>query len=250
MFFGKKTKPSDPAPAMPGSSAISLEKVEQQAPGLVSLYKKASVSLVKNGMEGQRAAVYLVLDRSGSMEAFYRRGEMQRLAEQILGLSAHLDDDGFVPLFLFDHQVHPPVAVSLNAYSGQVERTNIALGRMGGTAYAPAIEAVVDHHLGTAPGTPALVIFQTDGEPQDRRAAEAALRVAANLPIFWQFVGFGHARLDFLQNLDTLHGRTVDNAGFFAVGDPSRWTDERLYDAILREYPSWLSAARSAGVLA
>lgn len=47
--------------------AVSLEKVAAQAPGLVSLYKTAAVSLAKHDAGGQRAAVYLVLDRSGNV---------------------------------------------------------------------------------------------------------------------------------------------------------------------------------------
>ena len=48
-------------------AAISLRKVEETAPALVSLYKSAGVSLQRHGLSGERAAVYLVLDYSGSM---------------------------------------------------------------------------------------------------------------------------------------------------------------------------------------
>ncbi len=48
--------------------AISLKKVEETAPALVSLYKSAGVSLEKHGLGGLRAAVYLVVDYSGSMK--------------------------------------------------------------------------------------------------------------------------------------------------------------------------------------
>ncbi|MGW7595723.1 VWA domain-containing protein, partial [Streptomyces rubiginosohelvolus] len=84
------------------ASAVSLEKVAAQAPGLVSLYKTAAVSLAKHDAGGQRAAVYLVLDRSGSMRRYYRNGSVQHLAEQTLALAANLDDDGVVPV-VFTH---------------------------------------------------------------------------------------------------------------------------------------------------
>lgn len=74
------------------------------AAGLINLTKKAAVSLQKAGLTGQRAAVYLVLDHSGSMTGFYRGGDVQRLAEQALGLSANLDDDGSVPVVYFGSQ--------------------------------------------------------------------------------------------------------------------------------------------------
>ena len=52
-----------------------------------------------------------------------------------------------------------------------------------------------------------------------------------------------------LRSLDEMGGRVVDNAGFFAVDDIDRVTDEELYERLLREFPDWVRAARSAGVL-
>lgn len=86
-------------PVKAPAAAISLEKVSGRAPGLVSLYKTAAVSLAKHQVGGRRAAVYLVLDRSGSMRPYYRDGSVQHLAEQVLALAANLDDDGVVPVF-------------------------------------------------------------------------------------------------------------------------------------------------------
>lgn len=80
------------------SGTINLTKVQEKAPDLVSLYKAAGASVRRHGLESVRAAVYLVLDRSGSMRPYYRNGTMQHLAEQVLSLSAHLDDDGTVPV--------------------------------------------------------------------------------------------------------------------------------------------------------
>lgn len=75
--------------------AISLEKVAEQAPALVDLYKHAAVSLAKNQVGGERAAVYLVLDRSGSMRRYHRDGSVQHLAEQTLALAAFWQFVGF-----------------------------------------------------------------------------------------------------------------------------------------------------------
>src|SRR5690606_5931337 len=87
------------------TSAISLTKVQERAPDLVSLYKTAGASVRSHGLEAVRAAVYLVLDRSGSMRPYYRDGTMQHLAEQVLSLSAHLDNDGTVPVVFFSTDV-------------------------------------------------------------------------------------------------------------------------------------------------
>lgn len=230
-----------PAPAGQGP-AISLDKVPT---GLVSLAKTAAVSLEKKGLTGQRAAVYLVLDHSGSMMPFYTDGSMQRLAEQALGLSVNLDDDGNVPLIYFESFVTQQPDARLDNYQGVINRTQSGV-RWGSTDYARAIDYVADLHHGNP--LPGLVIFQTDGEPDSRRDAEAALREVSKEPLFFAFVGFGNS-VRFLERLDDLRGRTVDNASFFHARDPHRVTDAQLYDGITHEYASWLAAARAAGVI-
>jgi uncharacterized protein with von Willebrand factor type A (vWA) domain len=47
--------------------SISFEKLERQAPELVSLAKKAQFNLSRHDLEDQRAKVALCLDHSGSM---------------------------------------------------------------------------------------------------------------------------------------------------------------------------------------
>ncbi|MFD0287703.1 VWA domain-containing protein [Streptomyces lutosisoli] len=124
------------------------------------------------------------------------------------------------------------------------------------TNYHWAMDAVIDHHLAASSRSPALVIFQTDGGPTRKLAAERYLCKAARLPLFWQFIGFGDPddnEFAFLRKLDDLAvpaRRVVDNAGFFHAGrDPRAVCDSVLYDRLLREFPSWLSAARTAQIL-
>jgi vWA found in TerF C terminus len=233
--------------------SISLEKVARTAPGLVSLYKQAAVSLEKHRLSGERAAVYLVLDRSGSMRDFYRDGTVQHLAEQTLGLAAHFDDDGTVPLVFFSTEVDGIAEVSLTDYSGRVNKLNDAYGHMGRTNYAAAMEAVIDHYRRSGATAPAFVVFQTDGGPSNKGAAIDVLCRAARLPLFWQFIGFGADEFRFLRRLDELPvpaRRVVDNAGFFSAGkDPRAKSDEQLYDELMAEFPLWLAAARSQGIV-
>lgn len=253
LFKSRTSTPATPAftpveDAQTGP-AISLDKIQRTAPGLVTLYKHAGASLDKHRLTGERAAVYLVLDRSGSMLPFYGDSSVQCLAEQALSLSAHLDDDGTVPLVFFDHQAYAPRDVDLASYPGVVGRENARLGSMGGTAYAPAMRTVINHYERSGAASPAFVIFQTDGEPGDGRETEQLLRDASTLPIFWMFVGFG-TNFRFLKGLDTMSGRTVDNAGFFAAGhDPKGMPDAELYGKLLAEYPQWLAAARAKGIV-
>ncbi|ONH31513.1 toxic cation resistance protein [Pseudofrankia asymbiotica] len=229
---------------------MSLEKVSRTAPGLVDLYKAAGVSLRKQGAAGLRAAVYLVLDHSASMMGHYRTGTMQHFAEQVLGLSANLDDDGVVPLVFFSDKVSLVDEIGLDNYHGRIQALQAKLP-WGGTNYVPAMTAVIDHHRATGGAYPAFVVFQTDGAPFDKRRARDLIRQSSDLPIFWQFVGFGKGRhLKFLRDLDTMEGRMVDNAGFLATGRaPGDLSAGELYDQLLAEFPTWLSAARAAGIL-
>ncbi|MEE1938694.1 VWA domain-containing protein [Streptomyces sp. TRM 70361] len=233
--------------------AIGLERVRTTAPGLVNLYKQAAVSLEKHRLTGERAAVHLVLDRSGSMRPYYRDGSVQHLAEQVLGLAAHLDDDGRVPVVFFSTDVDGAAEVSLDDYAGRVGALHDSLGHMGRTNYHLAMEAVIEHHRESGADTPALVVFQTDGGPSSRAAAERVLCEAARLPLFWQFIGFGEDEFRFLRKLDELPvpaKRVVDNAGFFAAGpDPRAVSDAVLYDRLTGEFPDWLRAARAAGIV-
>ncbi|MEU4094500.1 VWA domain-containing protein [Streptomyces sp. NPDC026673] len=236
--------------------AVDLEKVRATAPGLVSLYKGARVSLEKAGIAGERAAVYLVLDRSGSMRRHYRDGTVQHLAEQALGLAANLDDDGVVPVVFFSTEVDGVAEIGLDGYEGRVNALHESYGHMGRTNYHLAMQAVIDHYRASGATQPAFVVFQTDGGPSSRTAAERLLCSAAGLPIFWQFVGFGDPEgkdFDFLRKLDELPvpaKRLVDNAGFHAAGEePAAASDAELYGALMEEFPQWLAAARAAGVI-
>lgn len=224
----------------------------------------ARLSLTKNGGAGLRAAVYLVIDYSGSMKEFFRDGTVQDFAERILALSRVLDDDGVVPVIFFDTAARTPVPVNLSNHVGAVKRIQRFAGNMGGTRYVPAMRAVLDAHAVSAdPQGPALVIFQTDGAPGDAdEVSRLICRTAATSPIFWQFVGFGDegktppgegARFDYLRRLSDLAvpaARPVDNAGFFAAGpDPAALGDAALYDAVTAEFPDWLVRAHALGVV-
>ena len=219
-------------------------------PGLVDLYKTARVSLDKHRLGGERAAVYLVIDHSRSMSRYFKDGSVQALAERVLALAAHFDDDGTVPVIFFDTTARPAVEIELTNYTGSIDRIKSTAGPMGATDYAAAMRAVIDHHQGRGP---AFVVFQTDGAPTSKRETTEVLCEAAKLPIFWQFIGFGDDEFAFLRRLDDLPvpaRRMIDNAGFFPAGlEPQSVPDEVLYDNLMSEFPSWLRAARTAGVL-
>lgn len=225
-------------------------------PALASLVKSAAATLDKHGLGTQRAAVYLVLDRSGSMRNYYKDGTVQNLAEQALGLSARFDDDATVPVVFFSTDVDGTADLDLTNYEGRIAELHAGLGHMGRTNYHWAINAVIEHYKKSGSTAPAFVIFQTDGAPTSKPAAEKALCEAAGLPLFWQFVGFGDPDakgFDFLRKLDDLsvpEKRVIDNAGFFHAGrDPRSLSHDELYQQLMVEFPEWLAEARGAGIL-
>jgi stress response protein SCP2 len=260
-----------------GSSAspsVNLEKrVEQAAPQLVNLVKSAGVSLAKVGLEKHRAKVCLVLDISGSMSSLYRKGLVQRFAERILALGCRFDDDGEIDVFLFGRNVHQDEPMGLSNWAGYVEKMTDRHPLEGDTRYGAAMEAVRRYYFPDAGGgerktphrsaLPVYVMFVTDGTTSDKPLTERQLRWASREPIFWQFMGIGKGKkskskllasfadsdFPFLEKLDELDGRLVDNAGFFSVSSPDEYSDAELYELLMDEYPGWVKQAASLGLL-
>jgi hypothetical protein len=232
---------------------INELEFQKVAPDLVKHYQAARVSLTKHQLSGQRAAVYLVIDHSGSMRPFFQDHSVQQLADRVLALAAQFDDDGVVPVIFFDTKAHPAHEIRLGQHAGAIDRIKASIPKMGMTNYAAAINAVVAHYQQSGSSDPALVVFQTDGAPSSRSASTQAICAASQLPIFWQFIGFGNDEFAYLHRLDDLEVpryRLVDNAGFFAAGPtPMQLPDGVLFDALMGEFPQWLTAARQAGVL-
>lgn len=233
---------------------ISFEKLDQQAPALVKLAKKAQFNLSKHGLEGHRAKVALCLDFSGSMRVLYRDGHVQALAERVLALATQLDDDGAIDVFVFDTAADYLGEMTIGDFAGGVDRLT-AGRRMGRTNYA-AVMALVREHYAPAgrPGMPrkahgpaqlpAYVMFLTDGAPDSRRAATTQLVEASHEAIFWQFMGVGEGPFDYLTRLDeSVPGRLIDNASFFQTTDVLSVPDQELFAKMLSEYPDWLRAA-------
>ena len=262
------------AQAAPPPSSISLEKrVEAKAPQLVSLVKSAGVSLAKVGLQGHRARVCLVLDISGSMSSLYRKGLVQRFAERILALGCRFDNDGDIDVFLFGRNVHRTEPMGLSNWTGYVAKIIERHPLEGDTRYGAAMAAVRRHYFPDTAGgerktmhaaaLPVYVMFVTDGGTSDQAMTERQLRWSSREPIFWQFMGIGKGRkskakrlsdfadsdFPFLEKLDDLGGRLIDNADFFSVSSPDEHTDSALYDLLMTEYPGWVGQARQHGLL-
>ncbi|MGW7126888.1 VWA domain-containing protein [Streptomyces bobili] len=270
------TAPS-PAASPPPPAGGRLTKGEERLP--VDMRKRLSlrkeqvaVSLRKSGAAGVSARVVLVLDASGSMSFLYSGGVVADVVERMAAVAAELDDDGEMQAWTFASdparlpdlrlgelpewlRLHVRVGeMSLFRRSkkprkglqpGQVDMRSVGIQN----EEQKVIAQVRDYVRANPAAVPTLVLFFSDGGVYRDAAIEKELRAAAEEPVFWQFVGLGRSNYGVLERFDTLPGRRVDNVGFFAVDDIRTVPDQELYDRLLSEFPSWLTAAGQAGIL-
>ncbi|MFF2196489.1 VWA domain-containing protein [Streptomyces sp. NPDC058157] len=264
-----------PAPA-PAEPVVRLVKGEEWLPPemreRLSLRKEqVAVSLRKAGATDVTARVVLVLDASGSMSTLYARGTVAGVVERMAAVAAQLDDDGEMQAWTF--ATHParlpdlaigdlPEWLRLHVRVGQMSvfgrrrpprglvPGQVDMRQVGFQNEEQRVIAEVRAFVRAHPvPVPTLVLFFSDGGVYRNAEIERELREAVEEPVFWQFVGLGRAGFGVLERFGALPGRRVDNVGFFAVDDIDRIPDPELYDRLLSEFPSWIRAARQAGIL-
>ncbi|WP_367124808.1 VWA domain-containing protein [Streptomyces phytohabitans] len=274
------TRPVRQAPVPPGPPARPVregprageERLPVDMRERLSLRKEqVAVSLRKHGAAGVTARVILVLDASGSMAAVYARGVVADVVERMAAVAAQLDDDGEMQAWTFASaparlpdlrlgelpewlRLHVRIGElglfrrrkpKKGLLPGQVDMRDVGIQNEEQKVIAE-VRAYVRAHPTTVP---TLVLFFSDGGVYRDDEIERELRAAVDEPVFWQFVGLGRSSYGVLERFDTLPGRRVDNVGFFAVDDISGVPDQELYDRLLSEFPSWITAAGRAGVL-
>jgi hypothetical protein len=251
--FGGEVAEAAPV-AAPAPVKISLEKkIAAAAPHLVSLAKKAQVSLEKNQLANVKARVALVLDASGSMNGQYSRGRVQEVVNRLLPMAVHFDDDGELDCWAFGAKSCQLSAVSLGNHQDYINTEdggwrNWSVGQRINDE-PKVIRQVIDYYKQSGDRTPVYVMFISDGGVHENRAITKLIVEAAQLPVFWQFVGIGGNSYGILEKLDTMEGRVVDNCGFFALDDLHDISEEALYDKLMAEFPGWLKEARAKGII-
>ena len=256
---------------IPGANSFQItSKSHEQIQAenrFVELKKKAVLAVKKSGLDTQRAMVAVALDISGSMKETYQRGIIQRACERLLALGVKFDDNGEIDIFLFGQYDYELGSIGENSFYEFVNREIVSKRKLEyETNYAGVMGRIVNKYFpgslkkgggffgmgskltATRPeipaSMPAFVIFITDGDNFDHQATREMITETSKLPIFWQFVGIGSSSFGFLESLDTMGGRFVDNANFFQLNDIDRISDDELYKRLLVEFPSWVKLAR------
>lgn len=252
--FGGDVAENESNNPIANKAKFSLEKVMlEQAPKLVSLAKKATVSLEKRQLQSLTAKVALVLDATGSMNRQYKQGLVQEVVNRLLPLAVSFDDDQALDCWAFGEHPLYLGEVGLNNYADFIDtvqggwrdwplgsRTNNEAGVM---------EMVTKFYIAQGLDVPAYILFISDGGVRDSRGISNIMLQAAQLPIFWQFVGLGGKNYGILENLDDMEGRVIDNCNFFALDDLHDISEETLYENMLEEFPEWLKEARQLGLI-
>ena len=185
--------------------------------------------------------VALVLDFSGSMRNLYKNGTVQSVIERIMPIAMQFDDNQELDLWIFENGFTRLGGVTKENFYGLAEQI-FNRYRMGGTEYAPVIKDVYKKYVKEEPSQIAnYIIFITDGDNSDHGETNKIITEISKYPIFFQFIGIGNEKFKYLQKLDDMNGRYVDNADFFPVININDMSDNELYTKLFDEYPNWLS---------
>jgi hypothetical protein len=208
------------------------------------------VCLTKEPLNNLTARVVVALDYSGSMRSLYKNGAVQDVLNRLLPLGLKFDDNGEVELHLFSNKSWQIPSLNINNFYNYINKNKILKKyEMGGTNYAPVMESIIKEHSSHKDKVPTFVIFITDGDAWDKPKSEKVIKDASKLGIFWQFVGIGYEDFDFLEKLDDMTGRVVDNADFLNVNKIANLSDEELYAKLLGEFPNWIQAAKNKNII-
>ncbi len=262
-------------PVMNRNDLILLEKKLRHAPTLLAFAKQARVSLEKNHLSTQQARVAICLAISTAMAKLYSNGRIQQLSEKILALACQWQETVTVEVFLCNDKAHHLPALHLHNFDGfcQLLPNHAPLDKpicygkvmkMLRNFYFPT-EINPHKPLITQAHSPVYVVFITDSNTDDSEETRRQLKGSSYEPIFWQFMVIGKTTksiknksfisksfasdFSFLESLDNLAARYLNNIDFFSVEDPEELSDAELYDALTVAYSLWLKSAREKQML-
>lgn len=254
---------------------INLEKhVINLSKTVINLSKQANVDL-----GATTAKVVVVLDYSGSMSNLYGNGTVQKTLKRLVPLGLTFDDNGEIDVYLFQNSYKRMPAMTIDNYENYVKDVINKSGyRMGGTEYAPVLNAIINgsSHMESKSeqiqetkrgffgrtkvvtksvtstqrvqeaaivddNDPTFILFITDGENSDHDETDNIIKFASDKNVFIQFIGIGDEKFKYLKKLDDMEGRVRDNTGFSKMKSLEKADDEELYTNVLEQFSQWLN---------
>lgn len=200
------------------------------------------------------ADVVLNLDFSGSMRSLYEDGRVQRLLNRILPVGLAFDANKAIDFWLFHNgfiKMEDITEKNVDTIAAKALRTHA----MGATNYAPVLSENLKKFgkrglFGRKPlDKPVLIIMPTDGTNYDIDDTNDIIVEMSATGMFIATLGIGESNFDYLEAIDTMKGRKLDNVSFTRAADIEKMLDEDLYRNVLGEYAKWIPQARAKGYI-
>lgn len=228
------------APALT-SSKIKLNLIKERAEIVKTLCTRKGISYPSR--------VAAVLDYSGSMSRLYSSKEVQNIFERFIPIALEFDSNKEIELFAFHDSPRYCGSVNIDNFQSAIKDKIQDKMQFGAyDYYAPTIRLLTKKYS-SEKGDPVFVMFLLDGGCMDEEEAKKAIIEASEYGIFFQFIGIGKAKFKFLKELDSMEGRKVDNANFFAIEDLSSMSDKALYSKLMSEYPDYITKAKQLNII-
>lgn len=207
----------------------------------MNTYESLRKRFEEKGLTGTKARVGLAFDFDYTGAHMFKDGLVQEVINRIMPLAIGIDDNKTLDLWVFADDVTRLNSATEDNYK-DIARYIVRSAHKGITRYEPLIRDIDHFYIEEQPeNLPSLVIVLTTGDTSDKKRTENELMRVSQHPIFFVFIGIGDNDFTFLQKLDCMTGRVVDNASFTSVDDLSSITDAELFSKVLSEYPDWLT---------
>lgn len=229
--------------------------------GPLNLEKSKQVILdikKRSKLEGKKAAVTVVLDRSGSMSSMFQDGSVATVLARLLPLAMAFDDDGTLDFVTFSSNAQEQPGLKAHMYENNSIKDIVnRIGTSGSTVYSAALKEVLSYDyeikktgklLGIFGGSETLqrkesakysrfVIFLTDGDcdfDDVKDSQEEMTRQSKETDIFYVFVGIGNSKFELLKKWASVY----PNCNFLPVdmSDLLNASDETLYSTLLTNF--------------
>lgn len=207
----------------------------------MNTYESLRKRFEEKGLTETKARVGLAFDFDYTGAHMFKDGLVQEVINRIMPLAIGIDDNKTLDLWVFADDVTRLNPATEDNYK-DIARYIVRSAHKGITRYEPLIRDIDHFYIEEQPeNLPSLVIVLTTGDTSDKKRTENELMRVSQHPIFFVFIGIGDNDFTFLQKLDCMTGRVVDNASFTSVDDLSSITDAELFSKVLSEYPDWLT---------